>query len=311
MTGKLWTLLTLCSLSSVRCVAPAEAVGSEPNRPVLVRLEAAHLPNAWRLHPQVISGGVPQGDDGFRQLARLGVKTLISVDGARPDVAAAARHRLRYVHLPHGYDGVPTERARQLAKAVRDLPGPVYIHCHHGRHRSPAAAVVGCVGAGLLPADAAPSVLAAAGTSPHYHGLRASALSARPIAPAQLDALRVNFQPAVAVPPLAKAMVEIEILHDRLLALEESRWQHEPGRPEAAPAHVALLLREQFVELRRTEDAAGRGDQFNRLLGEGEAAARRLERSLASRGASSVGEAAAALRAISDNCTACHRGHRD
>jgi protein tyrosine/serine phosphatase len=70
---------------------------------------------------------------------------------------------------------VPAERAAELAKAVRDLPGPIYIHCHHGKHRSPAAAAVACVAAGLLAPERAPAVLKEAGTSPNYRGLFASA----------------------------------------------------------------------------------------------------------------------------------------
>jgi protein tyrosine phosphatase (PTP) superfamily phosphohydrolase (DUF442 family) len=130
------------------------------------------LPNPWQIHPQVISGGLPEGDEAFRALADLGVKTLISVDGARPDVALAKKHGLRYVHLPHGYDGVPEERMQELAKAVRDLPGPIYIHCHHGKHRSPTAAAVACVGAGLLDASAAAPFLQAAGTSGTLRNLK-------------------------------------------------------------------------------------------------------------------------------------------
>ena len=101
------------------------------------RLACESLPNAYVVHSQVISGGVPDGNAGFKQLRRLGVQTVISVDGARPDLARAKSHGLQYVHLPHGYDGISDARRLALAKAVLGLPGPVYIHCHHGKHRSP------------------------------------------------------------------------------------------------------------------------------------------------------------------------------
>src|SRR5262245_46397548 len=65
------------------------------------------LPNAFRLHTKVISGGQPDGELAFAKLKELGVKTIISVDGARPEVELAKKYGLRYVHLPHGYDGVP------------------------------------------------------------------------------------------------------------------------------------------------------------------------------------------------------------
>src|SRR5436189_6043349 len=89
------------------------AVGQEPHK-----LTASHLPNAYQIHPHVISGGLPDGEDAFRELAALGVKTIISVDGAKPDVPLAEKYGLRYVHLPHGYGGVPDDRVKELAKAV-------------------------------------------------------------------------------------------------------------------------------------------------------------------------------------------------
>jgi hypothetical protein len=70
------------------------------------QLASQHLPNLVRVHEKVISGGLPEGDAAFQELAALGVKTIISVDGMTPDVGMAAKHGLRYVHLPHGYDGM-------------------------------------------------------------------------------------------------------------------------------------------------------------------------------------------------------------
>src|SRR5262245_3191207 len=106
------------------------------------RVEAEGLPNLFRVTDKLLSGGAPDGDQGFASLQKMGVKTVISVDGARPDVERARKFGLRYVHLPIGYDGVPTEQGLKIARAVRDLPGLVFLHCHHGKHRSPAAAVV-------------------------------------------------------------------------------------------------------------------------------------------------------------------------
>src|SRR4029453_11584488 len=146
--------------------ANCAAWGAESDIPQ--RIDSELLPNAYRLADKVISGGQPQGEAGFAELKNLGVRTIISVDGAKPDVELAKKFGLRYVHLPHGYDGVPDERVRELAKAVRDLPGPIYIHCHHGKHRSPTAATVACVAAGLLRPEAALTVLKTAGTSENY-----------------------------------------------------------------------------------------------------------------------------------------------
>ncbi len=189
------------------------------------KLSSAHLPNAYRLTDKVISGGQPEGEAAFAELKALGVKTIISVDGARPDVAAARKLGLRYVHLPHGYDGIPDQRMRELAKAVRDLPGVIYIHCHHGKHRSPAAAAAACVVVGDLSATQALDVLKTAGTSPNYRGLFASVQAARPIAAGELDNLKVEFHETEKIPPLADAMVAIEHHHDHLKSIAAADWQ--------------------------------------------------------------------------------------
>lgn len=185
-------------------------------QPKFVRIANDRLPNAYRVAEKVISGGQPEGDQAFADLAALGVKTVISVDGAQPDVELARKHGLRYVHLPHGYDGIPGERVRELAKAVRDLPGPIYIHCHHGQHRSPAAAAVACVSAGLIGPESALAVLATAGTSPNYRGLYQSAQSAQRLDDKLLDELRPEFPETASLPPIADAMVQIERTHEHL-----------------------------------------------------------------------------------------------
>ena len=133
-------LLVLAAGAALLAEEQPAAPKRAPQPAVLKKLPARHLPNALQVHLQVISGGQPEGEAGFAELKGLGIKTIISVDGAKPDLELAKKFGLRYVHLPHGYDGIPEERVEELAKAVRDLPGPIYIHCHHGKHRSPAAA---------------------------------------------------------------------------------------------------------------------------------------------------------------------------
>lgn len=83
------------------------------------RIAASHLPNPVQVHATVISGGLPEGDEAFKELAALGIKTVISVDGMKPDLVTARKYGLRYVHLPHGYDGVPKSRVKELAKAYK------------------------------------------------------------------------------------------------------------------------------------------------------------------------------------------------
>src|SRR5262249_999764 len=111
---------------------------SSRSNPAQLVLPGLH--NVYRITDKLYSGSSPLGATGFCSLQKLRIKPIISGDGARPDFAAARAECLRYVHIPFGYDGIPPEQILRLAKAVRDLPGPIYIHCHHGMHRGPAAA---------------------------------------------------------------------------------------------------------------------------------------------------------------------------
>lgn len=270
------------------------------------------LPNAMWVASGVISGGSPLGDEGFAALQRLGVQTVLSVDGARPDLAAAKRHGLAYVHLPHGYDDVPADRAKQLAKAVADLPGPIYIHCHHGKHRSPAAAAVACVGAGRLAPEDAGRVLTVAGTSPRYVGLFAAVADAERIEQAVLDAIPTDF-PEVSEPPrLVQSMLDLEHAHDHLREIRASGWQTPAGHPDLTADHEALLLREHYTELLRLEELAAQPRAFRELAQQGRDAAGRLEVALQKAvGDQQRRDAAKALDDVAQNCRACHSKFRD
>ncbi len=278
------------------------------------KLNVPQLPNAYRLTEKVISGGLPEGDAAFQELQDLGVKTIISVDGATPDVELAKKYGLQYVHLPHGYDGVPAERVPQLAKAVRDLPGPIYIHCHHGKHRSPAAAAVACVGAGMLPASQALAVLKTAGTNPNYRGLYQSAERARAIDAKLLDVLEVDYPERMKIPPLAEAMVQVEHLHDHLKKLSQNQWQTLPDHPDLSAAHEALLLREQYTELLRTDAVKEQPEGFRVMLQASEKTAEELERVfLSATPEMPLDEVRASelFKMATEQCSSCHKAYRD
>lgn len=276
------------------------------------RIDARHLPNALWVQEKVLCGGLPESAAAFEELKSLGVKTIISVDGATPNVELAKLHGLRYVHLPHGYDGISESRGQELAKAVRSLPGPIYIHCHHGKHRSPAAAAVACVAAGLLPAEDGLAVLQEAGTSKNYRGLYACVAGARRLDEKLLDELQVEFHDQVELPPLAQVMVAMEDLHDRLVAASKDEWRVTSERPDNDPAHDALLLKEHFTELLRLDDVRGKEPRFLDWLRESEVAAEELQRALGNLALEKSSAAAnSALERISSRCTMCHREYRD
>ena len=317
MTNSLRSLLFLLFFLALAMPAlwkPGVEPELQPAPTQLQKLAVQHLPNAIRVHPRVISGGLPEGDSAFAELRQLGVRTVISVDGMAPDVAAAKKHGLRYVHLPHGYDGIPAERLAELSAALQTLPGPIYIHCHHGKHRSPAASAAACVGAGLLAPEDALAVLQLAGTSPQYTGLFHDVAAARRLPPLQKTSL--DFPETSPVPQLVARMVQIEHWQAVLTkALKSPSTNPAITNERENPAAVALLLREQFTELLRDESNKQRPTPYVQLLQESETAAQRLEAYLA-QGADlsdrvQHNEARNLLSEVSNRCTTCHTAYRD
>lgn len=271
------------------------------------------LPNAYWVHKDLLSGGMPHGPDAFEELRRLGIKTIISVDGIKPDVASAERRGMRYVHLPHGYDGISKERLMEITKAIRDLEKPVYLHCHHGKHRGPTAAAAACVSAGWLPPHTAPIILKTAGTNPAFKGLVATATNATPLNPQTLDELQVEFVPIAEVPPIIETMVAIDEVFDRLKTSQRDGWKNEDQAN-------GLLLNEHFMELSRAESHGAHGarqPEFQELLRQGLEATGLLERQLTAVESSATNDPLLlqaindTMKRVSQNCTQCHVQFRD
>lgn len=288
-------------------LAVAAALGGAGPGPTAVAVPGCR--NVFRLSERVYCGNCPAGDDGFRALAALGVRTIISVDGARPDVEAARRHGLRYVHVPVGYDGIPRAQALRIAKAVRDLPGSVYVHCHHGKHRGPTAAAI--AERFLDPscsAEAALAVMTRAGTDRHYPGLYASVRTLAPPAPGELERLPADFPEVAPVPPLARLMTAADAYRERLEAAQAAGWRAPPAQPDVDPAHEALQLAELFQEAWRRPDLKRRPEPFGRCLEAQRAAAWQLEAALRDPAHTAANEA---FRRLGAACTSCHTAVRD
>lgn len=233
------------------------------------------------------------------------MKTIISVDGTRPDVERARKFGLRYVHIPVEYGGISREQVVQLVRAARALPGPIYVHCHHGQHRGPAAAAVirRCRPDGWS-ADEAVAYLQAAGTDPKYEGLFATVRDLTPPGAAELRAGPADFPEVAEVGDLTARMVEIDAIWDALKRAKAHGWKADA---ESA-AHLALRLTEQYREAARLPDHSRRPEPYRRLLADAEHAAGELEVALR------PSDTAAADRAFERSaalCTACHREHRD
>lgn len=312
----IWIIATAGTLAvlgyqPVREVAAEERTPTTRLAPRFPAIEGVtHLHNAHRVTDKVISGAQPYGEEAFAELQRLGVKTIISVDGMGPNVSLATKYGMRYVHLPIGYDTVPQPRALEIAKAINELPGPIYVHCHHGKHRSAAAVAVACVYNQSIQPSEAEAVLQTFGTGLNYKGLWKSAREARPLALKELDELKVDYVEKAPVPQMAAAMVRINEHFEHLKATQKAGWQTPPDHPDLDPAHEALQLEELTVEIGRSAYGQAEPPDFHKLLNASHEPAVKLREALAARPINPPA-ADAAFKQLSQSCLSCHQAYRD
>ena len=289
--------------------SPAGSKAIASTRAIGTPLPSINLHNLFRASPNVFSGNSPDSTAAFAEITKLGVKTLISVDGSKPDVETARKNGLRYIHLPFGYDGVPTNRVAELAKAVQTADGPVYVHCHHGVHRGPAAVAVMCEATAGWTTNQAVAWLKQAGTSADYGGLYRSAMEFR--LPEAAEFARLGNLPEVAATSSrVETMVAIDKEFDRLKAAQKAGWSKTLNQPDRTPEHAATILWEHFRELARTEETLKRPGDYRAQLSAAEKAADQLRACL--RVTQTDGAARdIAFQSVTKTCAACHKKYRN
>lgn len=310
-------MATSCAKDEAQGVVLSAARSSPAStRPPLVDDEQPSeypgLHNVVAYHKGCYSGSAPEGDAGFDTLASLGVKTLISVDGAEPALVPAKARGIRYIHLPIGYNGFDDERRMQLVRATRDAMriGPVYLHCHHGKHRSAGAA--GTIGVSLGWANPSEMVerMKVSGTSPNYRGLYACTRRATVIPASAIDAVRPGF-PEVSHPAgFVKGMIELDEINERLKLIEKASWQVPDSHPDLVPAAEAGQMADLLRLLAEGDRARNRPAGFAAALHVNELSAAALEEMLAA-GEEDKTKLSAQFARIADGCRNCHVKYRD
>lgn len=268
------------------------------------------LPNVVAYADGLYSGGAPEGDEGFDTLNAMGTKTIISVDGAQPDVETAKKHGLRYVHLPIGYNGMNHERTLEIARAVRDLPGPTYIHCHHGKHRSAAATAATAVTLGYMTNAEATKRMEVSGTSPNYPGLYRCAAIATVASNQQLQAANNDFPEHWHTTGLVQTMVEVDEVFDHLKAIRAADWKTPAKHPDLVPVAEAGHLADLFRDVRDDDEVMAAPPEFRAWLLEASHRADRLEVELDSARPSRE-TLAEDWEHLKMSCTDCHARYRN
>jgi protein tyrosine phosphatase (PTP) superfamily phosphohydrolase (DUF442 family) len=264
------------------------------------------LHNLMQVTGSVYSGAEPKTEAAFQQLADLGVKVIVSVDGAKPKVDLAKKYGMRYVHIPIGYDGIDAEAGRSFARAADELNETTYVHCHHGEHRGPAGAAAICVARGDADGERALRILERAGTSKGYAGLWRDVQGyRRPVEKEELPELVAVAE----VGSLAAAMAQIDRASDNLKLCQADDWQTPADHPDISPSQEALLLKEGFHEtIRQLAESNDNDEQFLTWMKESEQSATQLEAALKAGDMTAV---QSTFGAIQSQCKRCHAEHRN
>jgi protein tyrosine phosphatase (PTP) superfamily phosphohydrolase (DUF442 family) len=306
------TILTLAALTACTIHTPpppplpqAQTTTTETPR------QYPGIHNVVAFHEGFLSGSVPEGDQGFDSLAQLGIKTIISVDGGTPDVPAATTRGIRYIHLPIGYNGFDSQRALELTRATRDAhaQGPVYIHCHHGKHRSAAAAGSAVTALGYMSADDAIARMKVSGTAPNYTGLYACVASTTVIDVATLNAVHADF-PSISKPAdFVQAMIDLDEMLDHLTQIKNAKWKAPSDHPDLVPAAEAGRLADTLRFLAESSRVKREPHGFGQALLDDAVEAQQLEDAIiANADASSLD---AQLKLVAASCKDCHVKYRD
>ena len=313
--GPLWAAALVLGFAPAACIDLEAHIVSEPHRglalppadaPDAVELDGLH--NVVTYAPGYVSGGVPNGRDGLMTLATMGVKTVVSVDGATPDVDTAEEFGMRYVHLPISYDEVPAERRRELAQVLINCEAPIYVHCYHGRHRSAAALGAAGITAGKLDHTTAESRMGISGTSQNYPGLWQSLHDSSPLEAAALRADPATFPSVTRVTGLVATMSELDVGFDHVKEAHTARWQTPDDHPDLVPTHATRRLFDLLAGLPGEAESQklpqDYRDQVQQIIADSEALAAAVGR----------GDHTAADRQfelVRKGCKACHADYRN
>lgn len=266
------------------------------------------LHNVYRLGDALYTGSSPDEEGAFESLERLGIKTIVSVDGAPPDVEGARAYGLRYVHLPITFGSVPHEILVEMVRASRELPGPIYLHCHDGKHRGPAAAVAlwRCLEPRVT-TEQALATMKVIGTADRYQGLYDSVRDLSCPTSAELAASKSDLPESTPVPPLAKSMAEIDRMWERVAKPSSNR----NATSLSMQLDTAYDIAEQFRETARLGDVAEEMQpRFQVIVDDLESLAEIIKEELRSPEVASPQRAKAVAR-VESRCAQCHADFRN
>lgn len=273
------------------------------------------LHNVIKLSDRIVSGSEPHGAEALEKIAEMGVKTILSVDGKVPDVETAEALGMRYVHIPIQYKGITDEESSQIVKTFRELEGPFYVHCFHGKHRGPAAAALGRIAVdGVEREQAIAEMRQWCGTAEKYEGLYRTIAEVHVPTLADTEGLDFDFPAAHPFGGFRQVMVQLPRAFDNLKAFSRNDWKVDPDHPDVDPYNEAAKLLDLFVYGNELHEVAAEPEDFRGWMDDSVREARALKGALEAHRAGSAIDFDAvnqAYNGVANACNACHKVYRN
>ena len=272
------------------------------------------LHNVYALSDDIISGSEPHGEEAFAELARMGVRTILSVDGKVPDADLAAEHGMKYVHVPIQYKGITADEKARIAKTFRELDGPFYVHCFHGKHRGPAAAAIGRVVRDAVPREQAIAEMRQwCGTAQSYEGLYQT-IAASPLPTAvETRAYAFDFPAAHPIGGVRQAMIEAARADDHLAYLSKREWQVDPEHPDVDALNEATKLASILERMGALDEVASKPADFRGWMTDSVRHSQELRDAIGAwqKGGGAAQGLSEAYQRLANDCKACHMVYRN
>lgn len=265
--------------------------------------ESRALHNLHALTPELYSAAEPVGEPAYKELAAMGIKTVISVDGVAPAKELASRYGIRVVHIPTTYDGITETQAKALAHAMATMPRPIFVNCHHGKHRGPAALCVGAIGSGDITNAQAHDFMTLAKTSPKYTGLWKAAQAARPLSESELRGGSIVLVEEAVIEDFVEGMAELSRLSDLLNDCADNAFRAPEHHPDLAPISLAGQIHNLFRDMEDDRETIEHGPDFFAMLVKSRDLAARLETQIEH---DDIDGAYDSLHLLMKSCSECH-----
>lgn len=138
-----WLVLIFCVLPFASVAQTAKTNSSPAMRSAQgLKLHLAGLPNAGKIDDVLYRGAQPH-QDGFAQLKKLGILTIVDLRGEDPEKIAWERKQaesrgMRFINIPvSGWSPPSNEQVAQFLSLFRDHPDQkVFVHCRFGDDRT-------------------------------------------------------------------------------------------------------------------------------------------------------------------------------